>query len=283
MKWIGRILGGLVVIVCVALLAIYVGSNRVINKRHAFSEYPITLPTDSASLAQGERMARIRCMGCHGDGLKGTVLFDEANIARLVAPNVPGKLATLTNAEFAGFMRTAVRKDGTSPFVMPVPGFYHMSDAELGAIIAYVRSLPVVADTLPGNAYRIMGRFGVMMGEFKTAIAEYDTTRERVGADPAWATTRNGEYLARSICTECHGVRLTGAAEPPPATPSLAGALAYSPEQFVTLLRTATPRDPATKLTLMAEMIRGPLKHLTDAEIAAIYGYLKELPATGVK
>jgi hypothetical protein len=33
---------------------------------------------------------------------------------------------------------------------------------------------------------------------------------------------------------------------------------------------------------MMAETARSSLKYLTDAEISAIYGYLKSLPATGV-
>lgn len=284
MKWIGRILGGLLVVVCVALLAIFVASNRIINKRYAFQEHPLTVPSDSASVAEGARLAKIRCVGCHGDSLTGKVFFDEPMIARLIAPNVPAKLATLSDAEFAGFLRSGVRKDGTSPFVMPPAGFYHISDHDLGALIAYLRSLPVSEHVLPDKSYRLMGRFGITMGQFKTAVAEYDTG-ERVGDDPAWATTRKGEYLARMICTECHGSRLTGAPAPTGemSSPSLSGALGYTAEEFVTLLRTGTARDTTRKLTLMADVARGSLTHFTDDEIAAIYGYLKALPATGVK
>ena len=285
MKWIVRILGGLLVVVCVAGLAIFVASNRIINKRYAFREYAVAVPSDSASLVLGERIVRMRCAGCHSDGLKGRVFFDEPNIARLVAPNVPAKLKTLTDAEFAGFLRSGVRKDGTSPFVMPPPGFYHISDADLGALIAYLRSMPVIDNPLPANSYRAMGRFGIAIGQFKTSVASFDTTVERVGQDPAWATTRHGEYIARMICTECHGLRLTGdsaAAGGDARSPSLAGAVGYTPEQFVTLLRTGTPRDPATKLGLMAEMAKESLTHFTDDEITAVYGYLKTLPATGV-
>jgi mono/diheme cytochrome c family protein len=285
MKWIVRILGGLLVVVCVAVLAIFVASNRIINKRHAFQEHPLTVPSDSASVAEGERFARIRCMGCHSDSLKGKVFFDEPMIARLIAPNVPAKIATLSDAEFAGFLRSGVRKDGTSPFVMPPPGFYHISDQDLGALIAYIRSLPVGEHALPANSYRLMGRLGITMGQFRTAVANFDTTEKRVGDDPAWATTRKGEYLARIQCTECHGLRLTG--EPAPegeaGTPSLSGALGYSPDEFVRLLRTGTPRDTTRKLTLMAEVAQGGLTHLTDEEIAAVYGYLKTLPVSGVK
>jgi mono/diheme cytochrome c family protein len=224
-------------------------------------------------------------MGCHSDSLKGKVFFDEPMIARLIAPNVPAKIATLSDAEFAGFLRSGIRKDGTSPFVMPPPGFYHISDQDLGALIAYIRSLPVGEHALPANSYRLMGRLGITMGQFRTAVANFDTTAKRVGDDPAWATTRKGEYLARIQCTECHGLRLTG--EPAPegeaGTPSLSGALGYSPDEFVRLLRTGTPRDTTRKLTLMAEVAQGGLTHLTDEEIAAVYGYLKTLPVSGVK
>ena len=203
-------------------------------------------------------------------------------VARVAAPNVPSRIASLSDAEFAGFMRSGVRKNGTSPFIMPPPGFYHMSDADLGAIIAYLRTLPVSPATTPANTYRMLGRLGVVTGQFKTSVAQFDTTQERVGQDTAWATTRNGEYLARLICTECHGTSLTGSAGPPAPTPSIAGALAYEEPQFFTLLREGRPRDPSTTLTLMAEAARTSLKYFTDAEISAIYAYLKSLAASGV-
>lgn len=280
-----RILGGLLFVALIAVAFIFVQSNRIINRRHPFREHQVNVPTDAVSLAHGERLARARCMGCHLEGLTGQVFFDEPNVARIVAPNVPVKLATITDAEFAGFMRSGVRKDGTSPFIMPPPGFYHISDADLGALIAYLRSLPVGRDTMPRNSYRLMGRLGLALGQFKTAVAEFDTTVPRVSDDPAWATTRHGEYLARLICTECHGPLLTGdpaAAGGPNATPSLSGAVGYSPEQFLALLRTGTPRESTTRLGLMAEVANNSLKHLTDAEIAAVYDYLKALPLTGV-
>ena len=284
-RWLARIAGGVLLLLVIAVCAIYFQSNRIINRKYAFREYPITLPTDSVSLAEGHRFARMRCFGCHGDSLEGRVFFDEPGVARLIAPNVPATLATLTDAEFAGFLRNGVRKDGTSPFVMPPPGFYHISDANLGELIAYLRSLPVHDNPLPGKSYRLMGRLGVVLGQFNTSVAAFDTTVERVGQDPAWASTRKGEYLARLICTECHGLLLTGdplAAGGGSPSPSLAGAAGYSPEQFTMLLRTGTPREPTTRLGLMATTALNSLTYLTDEEISAIHGYLRALPLTGV-
>ena len=284
MRWVRRIAGGLLLILVVAVCAIYVQSNRIIYKRHAFQPHPVALPTDSASIAQGERIARVRCYGCHSDSLWGQVFFDDRFVARISAANIPAKLLTLTDAEVAGFLRTGVRKDGTSPFIMPPPGFYHISDADLGALLAYLRSLPRGGDPLPPNSYGPIGRMGVALGQFKTAVTEFDTTVARVGDDPAWATTRHGEYLARVICSECHGRRLTGdsaAAGGEGSSPNLSGAYGYSIEQFTTLLRTGTPREATTKLTLMAETAKFSLKYLTDAEIAEVYEYIKTLPLTG--
>jgi mono/diheme cytochrome c family protein len=283
LRWLRRIVLGLVAVLLVAVSVIYLLSNRIIHRRYAFQPYPIAVPNDSASVAEGQRLVKMRCAGCHGDSLEGRAdFFDEPMIARIAAPNVPARLATMSDAEFAGFMRTGVRKDGTSPFVMPPPGFYHISDADLGALTAYLRTIPVRPSELPSNSYRPMGRLGVILGQFRTSVASFDTTQERVGQDPAWATTRRGEYLARLICTECHGTTLTGAAGPPSATPSLAGALAYSREEFTTLLRTGAPREAGKDLGLMKETAQRSLTHLRDDEISAIYDYLKALPATGV-
>lgn len=287
MQWLVRIGGGLLLLLLIAVSGVYVQSNRIIYRKHAFAPYPVSVPADSASIAEGYRLARMRCFGCHGDSLQGRAdFFDEPNIARIVTPNVPRKLASISDAEFAAFLRTGVRKDGTSPFVMPPPGFYHISDTDLGALIAYLRTVPDHGGDMPGNSYRLLGRLGVILGQFKTAVFAYDTTQQRVGQDPAWATTRHGEYLARVICTECHGLRLTGdptavGGEAP--SPSLAGALAYSLEEFTNLLRTGTPREPGKQLGLMGETARRSLTWLRNEEIAAIYEYLTALPSTGVQ
>ena len=286
LRWLARIAGGLLLLFVIAVGAVYVQSNRIINKRYPFQPHSVAVPTDSASIAQGERIARIRCFGCHADSLYGQVFFDEPGVARISAANIPAKLLTTSDAELAGFLRTGVRKDGTSPFIMPPPGFYHMSDADLGALIAYLRTIPQGGEPLPPNAYRPIGRLGVVLGQFKTAVSSFDTTVARIGDDPAWATTRHGEYLARMICTECHGPLLVGdpaAAGGAAATPSLSGALGYSPGEFLTLLRTGTPREATKQLGLMGETARNSLKYLTDAEIAEVYDYLRALPPAGVE
>jgi hypothetical protein len=47
-------------------------------------------------------------------------------------------------------------------------------------------------------------------------------------------------------------------------------------------VRTGTPRDPATKLTLMAEVAKTDLHNMTDDEIASVHAYLLTIGAAGV-
>jgi mono/diheme cytochrome c family protein len=282
-RWIKRVVGVIAIVIIIAAIAIYAMSSAEISRHYAARTVPIGRLTDSASLARGEHLARLSCFGCHRDSLQGGAFFDVPMVARISAPNVMVKLASYNDSALAGFLRYGVRPDGTSPFVMPPPGLYHLSDADLASLIGYLRSRPTAATpALLPNSFRPMGRLGVVLGQFKTAVHAIDTTVARVGADPASATTRRGEYLARVICVECHGPALTGSPGPPAPTPSLAGAVGYSTADFITLLRTGTPRTPDRRLTLMAEVAKGNLTHLADDEIAALYEYLKALPQTGV-
>lgn len=279
--WLLRVFGGLVAIVVFAMALIYVISSRRIAKPYAFREHPVTVPTDSAGLARGEHLARLSCYGCHGAALEGRVFLDLPRIARIVAPNAMEGLASYTDAEFAGFLRHGVHKDGTASFIMSPVGLYHMSDADLGALIAYLRRQPTgTTPALPKTSYRLVGRLGMVMGQFRNVVENRDTTVAPVGDDPAYATTRHGEYLARMMCANCHSPRLTG--DPFSPSPSIAGAAGYSAAEFTALLREAKPRLSTTKLTLMAEVAKGELHLLHDDEIAALYGYLSSLPQAGV-
>jgi len=50
----------------------------------------------------------------------------------------------LTDAELGRIIRHGVRANGTSVWAMPSASFYHLEDADLGDIIAYVRSIEPV-------------------------------------------------------------------------------------------------------------------------------------------
>lgn len=283
-RWIGRILAGLVVLVACALAIAWIVSVRVLGRTYERPAVTLTIPTDSGAIARGEHLARLSCFGCHGDSLTGTVMFDVPIVARIVSPNVGTMLGRYTDAQLASLMRYGVRPDGTSPLLMPPMGFYHMSDTDLAALIGFLRSLHIPASPTPLPTTRIgpMGRIGLATGQFNTAAMVIDPTIPRVGADTASAGSRQGEYLARMICAECHGAALTGGAGGPAPAPSLAQAHAYSLAEFTALMHEGQPRDPATKLPNMSEVAKVNLVHLTDEEVGALHAYLQQLPIGGV-
>jgi mono/diheme cytochrome c family protein len=147
---------------------------------------------------------------------------------------------------------------------------YNLDDADLGALIAYLRTLPDKgADTLPATSMRLLARVGLVTGKYdlEPSIITHDAVRPVNGPDPA----ARGEYIAKSTCTECHGQRLEGGDR----TPALSIVTGYSPAEFARLLRTGVPKD-GRELTLMAEVAKSRFAHLTDDEVDALYSYLSQ-------
>jgi cytochrome c553 len=158
--------------------------------------------------------------------------------------------------------------------------FYHLSDADLNAIIAFLRSAPPSEG--PATEVRIgpMGRLGLVIGQFNPQAATIDHAARPLGAEGASDPSQRGRYLALTICTECHGMDFQG--DPGMGSTNLAAVAAYSEEDFAHLMRTGTALGGRT-LGLMSEVALGRFVFLTDEEIHALYGYLKTLapaPAT---
>ena len=100
------------------------------------------------------------------------------------------------------------------------------------------------------------------------------------GAQPAETKdpeAQTGRYLARTVCTECHGARLRGGSNPEFTSPDLRIVAAYSPEAFTKLLRTGVGIGDRN-LPVMGEQSRRNLSQLTDPEIASLHRYLHALP-----
>lgn len=277
LRWLRYAAISVGVIAIVAVAALWILSERLIHRKWDVAVEPITVPSDSAALARGRHMISILgCSGCHGKNLEGQVFFDEPNVARLVAPSLSEAAKRYSADSLALVIRDGVNSEGRGVLAMPSSAFYNLSATDIGAIIAALRATPLVASdtTLPRNAYRVLGRFGLVAGQFSSEPARIDRGKPRVG--DAGDTTRlgRGRYLAMTSCIECHGAELQGDV----GTPSLAGAYGYSLDEFVRLARTSTPREPRT-LSLMASVAIGRLSHMTDDELSDLHAYLRSVPA----
>jgi len=267
LKWVGITVITLVVAVCVVVYAV---SEYRLRQTFDIAATPITVPTDSAAIAAGRHIFETRgCEGCHGPGLSGKVFFDQPWLARLIAPNVPKSIRGYSDPELARLLRHGVRPNGQGVAVMPSSMFYHLDDEDLGALIAYVRTVPERAgDPLPSNSMRLLARLGLTMGQYKVEPRNiaHDTPRAPKGPDAASL----GRYIAMSSCTECHGQRLQGTPQGAPALVIVGG---YTPSEFAKLMREGVPKDGKER-EMMSPVARSRFSHFTDEEVAALYAYL---------
>ena len=277
LRWVGIVLGGVVALGLVAFGAVYALSEHTLSRRYEVPTIAISVPTDPAAISEGRRLATIHgCFNdCHGKRGEGRVLFDQPMIGRIVAPNLTSAVRRYTDAQLAAIIRQGVRPGGRGVLVMPSEAFATLTDADLGRILGFLKSLPAVDGPGPSISLGPVGRIGVVVGKFKTVpqlIAE--------AAPPPAATNEEaafGRYLARTICAACHGSDLRGSSNPDFTSPSLQVVAAYSPGAFTELLRTGVALGGRT-LPVMGPQARDSLSQLTDAEISALYGYLHAMP-----
>src|SRR4029077_20419922 len=155
LRWLGIAAGVLIVILVIACVAIYAASNRKLNRIYTITPTALSIASDSTTVARGGHLATVitKCVDCHGDDLGGTVMIPDAKFAVVVAPNLTrspsGLGGTLSDADIATAVRHGVKPDGTGILIMPSAGYWNLSDPDMAALIAWVRSRPPVDHALP--------------------------------------------------------------------------------------------------------------------------------------
>lgn len=205
-------------------------------------------------------------------------MFDDPKIARVVAPNLTAAVRRYTDAQIAVIVRNGLRPDGRSVVVMPAEAFMGLTDADLGRIVAFLKSSPPLPGPGPDISIGPLGRLGLVTGKFNTAAELVATAVPPPAA--ASTETESGRYLARTICAACHGTSLGGDSNPDFTSPDLRVVASYPPEAFARLLRSGIALGDR-ELGIMGAQARNNLSHLTDPEIAALYSYLHAMPEAG--
>lgn len=296
LKWIGIVVGSLIGLLVVAVLVLLIIGGARANKKYTIPVEAVTVPTGEEAVQRGEHVAVIHyCVGCHTENLGGQVYFSIPGLLTIPTPNLTsgtGGVGSLyTDEDWVRAIRHGVGHDGRALWVMPSAGFSHLSDEDLGALIAYLKSVPPVDNELPEREFEPMGRVMLALGMVPPVAADLiDHTAQPPVAVEEGVTVEYGEYLAHTTCTECHGASLNGKPFGPPGqqfpTPNLTPGgelVAWSEEEFIETLRTGvTPSGHQLGDCPNCGPDSMPWKYLgqmTDDELKALWMYLQSLPA----
>lgn len=273
-RWAGYGAGILIVLALLFAAWVWFASWRITSRVHEARPERLAPPT-AAQLADAPRQARILgCISCHGEGLRGRMMFEGQPFATVWAPNLAELAARASDQQLAAGIRQGIGHDGRALFVMPSPMYSRLSDQETAALIAYLRAVPSGGERVSAIRWGPIGRFVLAKGGLPSALDRVEAFRVSQPFDTG-AGEAAGRRLAATACSECHGADLSGG-QPTPDTsaPDLAIAGAYDLAQFRTLLRTGRPPN-GRDLGLMAEVARDDFSRLTDSEIAALHAYLR--------
>jgi mono/diheme cytochrome c family protein len=198
----------------------------------------------------------------------------------LWAPNLTraGEIEHWTDGEIIRAIREGVHQTGRALVIMPSEVFRHLSDVDVEAIVAYLRSQPAVEPNTPPTRLNVLA--ALLLGAGIASTSAQPPITQPIVAPAEAISVEHGEYLISTLgCQLCHGENLTGGkvgGPGPPAGPNLTVLLTkWDVEDFIRTLRTGV--DPY-KHTLTARM---PWKAISafasDTDLQAMYLYLHGL------
>lgn len=251
------------------------------NNRQAAAEAPPPLQFQWVSadrIAHGERIARVLgCLGCHGEALTGND-WSEPGGATMWSSNLTKVLRRHDDRAVIAMIAGGVRPDGSPLWEMPSHLFNQLAAEDMAALLAFLRSRPEAGVDHPRPRFGAAGRREIAAGSWRSAPA-YVAVEGRQSPPDAGPRHALARYMVRATCAECHGMTLAGGRPNPQAVPRpdirlvVAG---YERARFRRLLREGIAVGDRP-LGLMGQVARGRYRHLTEAEIDAIYDYLHAL------
>lgn len=273
-------IGTLAAAVLVIAIALFVNGW---NTLHARQSHPVpslrVMPADSL-VARGEHLARIQCAACHANAARLPLSGGSENVLAgtplgvLHAPNLTpgGVLARYSDGELSRAIREGVNREGRALLAMPSEEMHALSDHDLAAIIAYLRSQPAIPHEVPR---RQLTPFAYLMLGLRLVETSVQHPVERAVPHPVEGMTREyGAYLAGYLgCTGCHGKALDGRGRAPflPEGPDLLRLV--SSHDLGTFARAVREgRAMSDGHEMVPAMMPWPVfSALTDTEIGALY------------
>lgn len=283
-RWVGGVLAALLTLVvglvtvvsAVGLVQFYTpGGSPVRNLKVAGTPEQI---------ARGQHLANAFCVQCHSPTgelplIGGVDLAKDIPLplGHFISVNLTpgGPLANWSDGQIMRVLREGYAPDGHRLIMMGAARARYMSDEDLQAVIAYLRSQPASDNPTPQPPDSPSFLAPILLA-LNMAPSEPPVTGS-ITAPPKGPTAEYGQYIVSfQDCRVCHGPNLDGHPTSPlvPVGPNLRVVKGWTVEQFITTLRTGV--DPSGN-QLGDVMPWRSISRLDDVELTAIHTYLQSL------
>jgi mono/diheme cytochrome c family protein len=276
-----------------AVLAVAVSSVSALTiagmvKQHARSAPVPDLKVEATPerIARGKALVDGFCSACHSKTGTLTGGLDIGKdfpmpVGSFVSSNLTpaGQLKHWSDGEIFRAIRNGVDADGRWLALMSYTNAGKLSDNDIQALIAYIRSVPAAGEQTPNPPDQLNLLGVVMLGADKLPSGKPIITGS-ITAPPKGPTVQFGEYiLSYQDCSECHGRDLTGGVpgQMGPLGPDLNLVKQWKLSEFIVTMRTGI--DPGGH-EFSKQMPWRPIGRMDDEELAAVYEYLIHLPGS---
>ena len=282
-KWLGTILGGLLMLAALSVSVVGLFGLYRFNKPSFNPVKEVQVEATPERVARGEHLAAALCAECHSATkefpLTGGVdwgLDLQVKLGSYYSANLTpaGPLKDWTDSEIFRALRENVDRDGNRLVAMSNTNVRYISDEDILALIAFLRSQEPVENDLPQLLDQPNFRAILMMGA--NLIPDRPLVTEQVVAPKKEATVEYGQFLMTYMgCATCHGDQLDGGTNRIlPNGPSLRTVKHVPAEGFILVIRSGIHPLGRTLSPLMPWRTIGKLD---DIELTALHKYLISL------
>ena len=282
-KWGGA---GLATLLSAIVTLISLITANGLLKLHARSApAPVTsVEGTPEQIQRGKAISDGFCSACHSKTGTLTGGLDVSEhfpmpIGSFVSSNLTpvGRVSSWSDGDIFRAIRNSVEPSGRWLIIMSYTNAGKLSDEDIRAVIAYIRSLPAIGKPTdnPPDHLNLLGIVLLGAGMLPTGNP---VSMSPITAPPASSTLQFGEYiLSYQDCRACHGAKLTGGVpgQLGPLGPDLNLVKRWKLKEFIATMRTGI--DPNGH-ELSKEMPWQPIGRMSDEELSAVYEYLTHLP-----
>jgi mono/diheme cytochrome c family protein len=282
LRWLTVTLTGLSALIATVMAVLFLtGLVRMSTRSAPLRQLQVAGTPEQ--LQRGAAIAASFCGSCHSRTAPLTGDFDVGSklpisVGTFVAANLTptGRLGAWSDAEVFRAIRNSVDADGHWLMIMSYTNASRLSDSDIQAVIAYLRSRPAAGRPTATPPDRL-NFLGVLLLGAGLLPQGQPVVTAAIAAPRKSSTAQYGEYILRySDCRACHGADLRGgvAGQLGPIGPDLRLVSRWTAPEFINTLRTGV--DPGGH-QLREDMPWREIGRMDDEELTAVYNTLREL------